>query len=358
MKNLRMGRSRAWSAGTRAFFGGALFAFFFSVGSFGCEAQSADPTGGETHFLRLCDPDGDTCGADLSCICGVCTTDCSVEDPCASFAGAQCVAPPPSCSEPVERSCDVACGSNEECRELSGDHYCIDGWCRLASSDSAPAGAGGTMEEPTPVCEDSGILGNEVVILGDSFFATTHEVTAYLEAHARDAGALSLGERYRDYSNMTANSLVVAENGILAQFQVARDESAVRVVVMNGGGADVLIGVCDPVDAECPALVDAASALEDVFVEMEAGGVEAVVFVGYPDPQVPEVFEKMEVLRPLLEQACDESPVPCEFLDLRDSFSGNESEYILEDGLNPTTAGSEAAAAAIWDVMLEGCIAQ
>lgn len=358
MKNHRMGRSRMRIPGTRALFGGALLALSLSLGSFGCEAQSAEPTGGETHFLRLCDPEGSDCGADLVCICGVCTTDCSVEDPCATFPGAQCVVPPPSCSPPVARSCDVECRSNEECWGLSGNHFCIDGWCRLASGASLPKGTGGTSEQPPTSCDPSGVLGNEVVIIGDSFFATTHEVTAYLETYARAAGALSDGERYRDYSNLTANSLVVSENGILAQYQTARDEASVRIVIMNGGGADVLFGVCDPVDAECPALVDAASALEEVFVAMDEGGVEAAVFVSYPDPQVPEVFEKMEILRPMLEDACAASSVPCSFLDLRESFSGNESEFILDDGLNPTTEGSQAAAAAIWDVMLESCIAQ
>jgi hypothetical protein len=127
---------------------------------------------------------------------------------------------------------------------------------------------------------------------------------------------------------------------------------------MNGGGADVLFGVCDPVDATCPAIADAVSALGDIFVEMEAGGVETVIFASYPDPQVPEVFEKMAVLRPLLQNACDTSPVPCLFLDLRESFSGNEPEFIAEDGLNPTNRGAEATASAIWDLMVKECIAQ
>jgi hypothetical protein len=357
MKNHRIGSSWARIARTRAFLGATLFALFSAVGSFGCESQVADPTGGETHFLRICDPEGDLCGDGLTCLCGVCTDACSVEDPCAGYPGAQCVVPPPSCSDVVERSCDVACRSNEECRGLSGDHFCIDGWCRLAPEEPLTSGSGGAAQ--VPVCEPSGVAGNEVVILGDTFFATTHEVTAYLETEAREAGVLSAGERYRDYSNMTSNSLGVPGDGILGQYQAARDEAPVEVVILNGGGADVLIGTCDdPVDSECPLLVDAAGALDAVFQEMSADGVSAILFVGYPDPQVPEVREEMDALRPLLEAACQASAAPCSFLDLRESFSGKEGEYIAEDGLNPTSLGSAVAASAIWQLMVDGCIAQ
>lgn len=360
MMNPKMKGDGMRASGTRASLGIGFISLVLCFSAIGCESETTDPTGGETHFLRVCDPEADTCEDGLSCICGVCTTVCGVEDPCATYAGAQCVAPPPSCKV-VERACDVQCSSNKDCWDLSSAHYCIDGWCRLASGTAVdtepPIGGGGMESDPPSVCEPSGISGNEVIILGDSFFAMSHEVTAHLEALARGAGVLSDVERYRDYSNLTENSLA-SESGILAQYYLARDDAPVSVVIMNGGGADLLIGTCDPVDAECPAILDAATALGEVFAEMAIDGVDEVVFVSYPDPQIPELLEKMEVLRPLLEEQCASSEVPCSFLELQPVFSGKEDEYIAEDGLNPTSEGAQAAAGAIWELMVDSCIAQ
>lgn len=194
--------------------------------------------------------------------------------------------------------------------------------------------------------------------MGDSFFATTHEVTGYLEALARSAGVLAEGERYRDYSSLIESALAFPAPGITSQYETAQTESQVRVVLMNGGGADVLLGSCDVVDDQCPLLVDAALALETLLAQMAADGVEEVVFVGYPDPAPADVREKMDALRPLLEQACSESPVPCEWLDLRPTFSENEAAYLEADGLNPTSLGAQVSAAAIWAAMQDACIAQ
>ncbi|MFI5308913.1 MAG: hypothetical protein ACHQ53_16260, partial [Polyangiales bacterium] len=40
-------------------------------------------TGGESHFLRGCDG---SCGAGLSCICGVCTQTCKASSGCGALA--------------------------------------------------------------------------------------------------------------------------------------------------------------------------------------------------------------------------------------------------------------------------------
>jgi hypothetical protein len=127
---------------------------------------------------------------------------------------------------------------------------------------------------------------------------------------------------------------------------------------MNGGGADVLLGSCDPVDASCPIITSAVSALDALLARMAADGVRNVVYVSYPDPLPPEVKAKMDVLRPLTEQSCATSPIPCAWVNLQDVFAGNYTEYVLADGLNPTAAGSQATASAIWRVMERDCIAQ
>lgn len=304
-----------------------------------CSREKTEPTGGETHFLRFCS--SDSCGEGLRCVCGVCTAFCEGENGCWMAASAMCVAS--SCTDPEVRAyCEVSCQTDDECAVLSAAHHCEGGVCRAAIAD----------------CKDDGVSANEVLVLGDSFFARTHQITAYLEDQARNAERLSVGERYRDNSKLTGNALALSGNGILDQYALASADAAVRVVIMNGGGADVLLGSCDEVTPECPLLVDAATAAREVLARMAEDGVEHVVYAFYPDPLDAAVRERMDALRPLIEEACRSSPVPCHWLDLRPTFEGRYGEYVTSDGLNPTALGSEATAGAIWSVMREHCIAQ
>jgi hypothetical protein len=324
-----------------------------------CTPQVADPTGGETHFLRLCDPAENACG-DLSCICGVCTRTCDGGTACTDLGGAQCLSIANETCEPTADAfiCEVTCGGDSQCSGLSRSHRCVSGVCRAnALGDSGSPSSGGSGGDE--VCESAGtVAANEVLLMGDSFFATGHQITAYLEDRARTAGVLQVGERYRDQSRLTGNALAFAGEGLLAQYQEAASDAAARVVIMNGGGADVLLGSCDSVDETCPLLVDAALAFDALLALMADDGVTDVVYVAYPDPQVDTVKERMDALRPMLEEVCGASPVPCHWVDLRPVFEGNYADYILADGFNPTATGSEASAGAIWDALREQCIAQ
>jgi lysophospholipase L1-like esterase len=195
-----------------------------------------------------------------------------------------------------------------------------------------------------------------VLLIGDSFFGSSHQITAYLEGLAREADALAESGRYRDNSRLTANAL--ADSGIAAQYASALAEGEVKVVIMNGGGADLLINPCATADASCPAVVAAAAAAADLLAQMAADGVGQVVYVFYPDPVEAGLRAKIDALRPLIEGACTNSALTCHFLDLRPTFAGHYEEYIQVDGMNPTEAGAQASAQAIWGVMQKECIAQ
>jgi hypothetical protein len=329
-------------------------------GAFGCEAEPTDTTGGETHFLRVCDDNPNACGTALSCLCGVCTVACQVEASCAAFAGAECsTRSSESCSGSVLGNiCDVSCTTDGQCAPLSAEHRCISGSCRLGPGDPIPGEGGNGNVAPPETCTTRTTSANEVLIVGDSFLATSHQITAYLEALARNAGAIQTGERYRDASRLTSNALALSNKGILDQYQSAASETEVKVVVMNGGGADVLLGSCETIDASCPLLSAAAAALDEVLRAMFENGVAGVVFASYPDPVPMEVRAKMDVLRPLLEASCAASPVPCHFVDLREVFADHYADYILADGMNPTALGAEASAQAIWALMQDNCLAQ
>jgi polyhydroxybutyrate depolymerase len=100
---------------------------------FACQSQgSGVDIGGETHFLKSCSPEENTCGDGLSCVCGVCTTECG-SDQCKTFPGATCVSHsgPEVCggATRVER-CDVECDRDTDCSMVSAFHICREGVCR------------------------------------------------------------------------------------------------------------------------------------------------------------------------------------------------------------------------------------
>jgi hypothetical protein len=223
---------------------------------------------------------------------------------------------------------------------------------------AADAGAGANAGTGGSVCERGTVPANQVLVIGDSFFATTHQITAYLEGLARDAGAVPVGERYRDRSSLMANALALGGNGIEEQYTSGVSEAEVKVVVMDGGGADALLGSCDSANASCAVLAAAATAAQALLAKMAADNVEQVVYAFYPDPGDATVKAKVDALRPLIQSACENAPLPCYWVDLRTVFAGNYAEYVQADQLNPTDAGARASAGAIWSTMQQYCIAQ
>jgi hypothetical protein len=246
----------------------------------------------------------------------------------------------------------LVCDNDSDCDALSA-HHCEDGVCRPDSNLDAASDA-----SDASACPRGDVSANELLIIGDSFFAASHEITAFLEDLARTSGALTTGERYRDNSRLIGNALALMGNGIAEQYASAAAEAAVKVVIMNGGGADVLVGSCETADAGCPLLTAAESAAEALLAQLSEDGVQHVVYVFYPDPTDEALRERMSALRPLIQNVCESSSVPCHWLDLRPTFAAHYDEYIEPNGLNPTTAGAEATAQALWALLQQQCIAQ
>lgn len=351
------------------------------LASVGCQHSNQVETGGETHFLKTCSPRANDCGDNLSCVCGVCTISCDDDAACRLFPEATCVTPESAarCGEPQPvRHCDAECQSDEDCAMVSPFHVCMDGACRTESptpvpTPSAPSqvdAATAQSSEPTPDaapgdtsdttspnnCVQSEFNPNDLLLIGDSFFAATHLATGFLEGLARDAGILAEGERYRDGSRMVANML--ASGGIREQYFTALDDGVVRVVIMNGGGADAFVSTCGAPYESCPDLLDAVTAAEMLLAEMAENGVTDVVYAFYPDSTNDDVRGRVDFLRPNIQSVCANAPLACHWLDLRETFAGFMDTYIAADGSLPTTEGSEASANAIWGVMQDNCIAQ
>jgi len=127
---------------------------------------------------------------------------------------------------------------------------------------------------------------------------------------------------------------------------------------MDGGGADALLGSCDSANASCAVVTVAAAAAQALFAKMATDNVEQVVFAFYPDPGDANVKARIDALRPLIQSACENAPLPCHWLDLRTVFAGHYPEYVQADQLNPTDTGARASAQAIWSTMQQYCVAQ
>ena len=327
--------------------------------SFSCKPESGEPTGGETHFLTRCDGSANTCGDRLMCVCGVCTLPCAERSACLALPAAQCV---PGCvTDRVEAPgvCEVSCVGDADCAVISSAHRCEQGVCRAGVLGSG--GSGGSVDVAdagASACERGTVPANQVLIIGDSFFAASHQITAYLEGLARTAGSVATGERYRDRSSLISNALALAGSGIAEQYTSGVSEAEVKVVIMNGGGADALLGSCDNANASCSVVTAAASAAQALFAKMATDQVEHVVYAFYPDPGDANVKARVDALRPLIQSACVNAPLPCHWLDLRTVFAGHYAEYVRADQLNPTDAGARASAEAIWGTMQQYCVAQ
>jgi len=217
------------------------------------------------------------------------------------------------------------------------------------------AGAAGTSAG-TPDCVKGSVTASEVVFIGESFIALSGAIPRFTSQLARDAGTIGATESYRSYA-VSGTQLTTGE--IPAQYTQAQDAGPVKVVLMDGGGNDLLIGGrCQgSFDAGCKEIV---GVVQTLFATMKAGGVQDVLYFFYPDPMGigANIKDAMDILRPEMKKACDgATDLHCVWVDQRESWESKYSMY-TEDGIHPTDAGSMASAKQIWDAMVASCIAQ
>lgn len=213
------------------------------------------------------------------------------------------------------------------------------------TTETATASTTGGSDE----CVVGQTVGDQVVMIGESFIAFTHQITQQVETRAQSAGSLPPGDNYIDNS---VSGTTLANNQIPSQYTDAVQESGdIKYVLMDGGGNDCLINNNGAA---------ALTAAESLFQTMAESGTEKVVYFFYPDPiggNFANLKTCLDQLRPEMKAMCDGLTAPkCYWLDLRDVWNGHP-EY-TDDGIHPTTAGSVATGDAIWEVMQENCVAQ
>jgi len=203
---------------------------------------------------------------------------------------------------------------------------------------------------------------DRVVFFGDSIFALSGEIQANLHAYA--------GGTFRNYTTSGAELFGgLIQPSIAQQYEIAKsDDPGSTIVVMDGGGNDILIPAValDPYDCltqwwewgrlsrSCKDFID------DIYVEgvdllnqMAAEGVSDVVYLGYYYTKngllwVDDLEEAVDYGDMRLAQACANSVVGCSFVDPRSTIRDRD---IKVDGVHPTTGGSKKLADLIWPVL-------
>jgi lysophospholipase L1-like esterase len=208
-----------------------------------------------------------------------------------------------------------------------------------AGTTSTTAGAGGAAEPAS--CLKGQVKASEVVFIGESFIAQSGEIPRQLNMLAQKAGTIGADESYRSFA-VSGTQLTTGE--IPDQFVRAAMDGPVKVVLMDGGGNDLLWGDrCknSSFDAMCKEVVDVVAKL---FTRFKTDGVKDVVYFFYPDPQGigAMIKDAMDLLRPEMKKLCDEATdVRCIWVDQRDSWMDHYDEY-TSDGIHPTTAGFQS----------------
>lgn len=204
---------------------------------------------------------------------------------------------------------------------------------------------------PTPTPTVTTITGSEVVLIGDSVIALSHEITNDLNILARNNKVIASSDKFREAA---VSGMRLAGGGsptVPQQYANAKAQSPVKWIIMDGGGNDCLQGSCSsPVTSSCADLANAATAARNLLNQMGTDNIKSVIYFFYYDA-TGSLQEKLNVLRPMIQNIVTSTTKPkCYFLDLRPVFSGHP-EYLISDGIHPSTSGSQAIANAIWDIV-------
>jgi lysophospholipase L1-like esterase len=245
-----------------------------------------------------------------------------------------------------------------------------------ADGDEPGEGSADPSDAPS-LCS---LSGSEVGIIGDSYIDFT-TFTEHLQDQAREAGALGSMETYVDHALAGASM-----NGLLsipAQWPEAladsraRGADGIRLVIMTGGGNDILIDNRQCLDFpsvaaisdECKAVVtQTIDTSRELFQQFVQDGVGAIVYFFYPHLPSFSLLggshpnTMLDYSLPLVRQSCETfEQLPCYFVDLSPSFDDGSGfarpELISIDGIHPTDPGAVLMADAVWTTMTEHCLA-
>jgi hypothetical protein len=233
--------------------------------------------------------------------------------------------------------------------------------------------AGGTAGTTAPAVKSPCITaGSQVVLIGDSysnyFLAHTSMATLMTQRAVMNM-ALMQGQSYRDYA-VAGTTLQNTLSGIPSQWNSAKGSPPIHLVIMDGGGNDVLIdnpqclAAGSDMNAGCKAVVDASLKVgKDLWMSMKAAGVKDVIWFWYP--HIPgglngNGHDINDYSFELFDAAAKEATTAdfrVYMLDTVPIFEGHP-DFFFGDGIHANTPGTAAIADAIWKLMKDKCIGQ
>jgi hypothetical protein len=173
---------------------------------------------------------------------------------------------------------------------------------------------------------------------------------------ARTAGAIGPSDDYTIDAVAAAPMIVPSTNGgpapIPTQY-TSQEASAtkVKVLIMDGGTWDTITN-----NSSTTVTGVAASFQQLLSTVASDGTVTDVIY--YLMPELSGNIPGVAALRPLLEQLCTQSAVPCHFLDLQPLWTDPSAYNTAGSPPVPTSSGATVIADAIWSIMQTNCIAQ
>jgi lysophospholipase L1-like esterase len=246
------------------------------------------------------------------------------------------------------------------------------------------AGAGGTMAgaggsggsmagtmAPTPLNAPCITAGSQVVFLGDSYssYALAHtDLYILMGQRASMNGALPMGMRYVNYA--VAGTTLATLPQIPGQWDSAKSAKPIYLVIMDGGGNDVLIdnqqclAAGSQNDAGCKMVVaNSVAKAKEMWASMKMEGVSDVIWFWYPhipgslagDGHDINDYGLKEMQKAAMEATSEGfRPVMIDTIPL---FEGHDDFY-FGDGIHANDKGENAIADAIWKYMKDNCIGQ
>jgi hypothetical protein len=196
------------------------------------------------------------------------------------------------------------------------------------------------------------VAANEVVWIGDSWvLIPANRQSARVQELARREGAIGASDVYFIGAAPATTMADIANQYAARQ----AGSTKVKVLIMDGGTWDTITAANS--GGSVPSAVSGAvSAFGELLAQVASDGtVQHIIYFLVPElAGIPGVA----TLRPLLQDACRLSTVPCRFLDLQPIWIGHP-EYTAPGAIPvPTDPGAVAIGDAIWAIMQEDCIAQ
>lgn len=182
------------------------------------------------------------------------------------------------------------------------------------------------------------------MIIGDSIFALSGDIHAYLEDDLNE----DIDTHARSGCQMNGGNIICSSRYNVPNQYDDASKRGINTVIMNGGGNDFLLG--DGGDCTTQACIqEVLFAIEETIsglvADMRNDGIDEIIFLGYyyVDDETNDAINKMSMDY----KAANYPAMGVKFVDSRAAFLGNERSYITSDGIHPTAAGSRVLATLI-----------